>query len=283
MEFSVTPNSTMGAAISHVDVLTLQPNDIKQLLELVYEHKLVVVKHQKLDRQGYVTFSRLLGTPQVYPQANYHHPDFPEIFVSSNVPENGKKVGVSGTGRYWHTDCQFLGTPLPLTTLLPQICAGGRATEYIDMVAVYEALPHELRELVDGRDAIHEGKWRYKIQEEDIDRALIDILEEKGKLAPAVRHPAVITHPVTGKRALYISSGFTVALADLSSEESAAGLNALISFIEKPEHLYKHLWEEGDLLIWDNRVTVHRSSELAKGEKSVSYRIGVYDDKPFYR
>ncbi len=282
MHISRLSNNTMGVSINHVDMLALTSQDIAKLLNLVYEHKLVVVKQQAFSKQRYVNFSRMLGTPQIYPQANYHHPDHPEIFVSSNIPENGRKVGVSGTGGYWHTDCQFLSAPLPLTTLLPQVSAGGRATEYIDMVAIYEALPDSLRELITGRDAIHEGKWRYKIQEEDIDRSISELLAEKGQMAPAVRHPAVITHPVTGKKALYISSGFTVGLADMSAEDSAAALQALISFIEKPEHVYKHLWEEGDLLIWDNRTTLHRSSALAKGEKSESYRIGIYDNKEFY-
>ncbi|MGY2290364.1 TauD/TfdA dioxygenase family protein [Pseudomonas sp. SDO528_S397] len=282
MLISTLPNSMMGVAVSQVDVLALSAQDSAKLLELVYEHKLVVIKQQALSKHDYVNFSRQLGTPQIYPQANYHHPDYPEIFVSSNLPENGKKVGVSGTGRYWHTDCQFLSTPLPLTTLLPQISAGSRATEYIDMVAVYEALPDSLRELITGREAIHEGKWRYKIQEEDIDRSISELLAEKGQMAPAVKHPAVITHPVTGKKALYISSGFTVGIADMPAEQSTAALQALISFIEKPEHIYKHLWEEGDLLIWDNRTTLHQSSALAKGEKSVSYRIGVYDNQAFY-
>ncbi|NIE83205.1 MULTISPECIES: TauD/TfdA family dioxygenase [unclassified Burkholderia] len=283
MQIQHPAEQRIGAVVDDFNGVAPSAQDIQTLRELVYRHKLVILRGQHLDKQQYVDFTRALGRPQVYLQSNYHHPEFPEIFVSSNVPEDGKKVGVAGTGRYWHTDCQFLTDPLPLTTLLPQVLAKGiRATKYIDMVRVYEALPAHLRSLVDARDAIHEGKWRYKIQAEDIDRAVIDILEEKSRLAPPVRHPAVITHPVTGAKALYVSRGFTTGLEGMSHEEGRDALEQLFAFVEQPEHIHEHFWSHGDMLVWDNRTLIHQASETPKGESSVSYRIGVYDGLAFY-
>jgi taurine dioxygenase len=199
------------------------------------------------------------------------------------VPENGKKVGVAGTGQYWHTDYQFQPQPLPLTLVYPQVLpASKRETYYIDMSRVYERLPADLRAQVDGRQAVQEAKWRYKVTAEDIDRALVDILKWVEELAPAVTHPAVIVHPLTGQRSLYVSSGFTTAIAGLSHEENAALLDRLFDFIERPEHVHTHRWRDGDILFWDNRTLLHRASVTPKGEYSSSYRIGVYDDLPFY-
>ncbi|GAB1544104.1 hypothetical protein NUACC21_67800 [Scytonema sp. NUACC21] len=120
------------------------------------------------------------------------------------------------------------------------------------------------------------------MQECDIDRALIDILKEWEEKTPAVKHPAVITHPVTQEKILYMSQGFTTGIVGLKHEENQEILQALFSFIERPEHIHTHTWQEGDILLWDNRTLIHKASTVPKGEKSESYRIGIYDGLPFY-
>jgi taurine dioxygenase len=275
--------SSIGAEILDVDAKTITAEEAQEIKERVYKHKLVVFRNQNLSNVEYIQFARMFGTPQIYMQKNYHHPDHPEIFVSSNIPENGKKIGVAGTGRYWHTDYQFHSQPLPLTMLYPQVLPNGkRETYYIDMEDVYDALPADLRSYVDGQLAIHDAKWRYKITPEDTDRALIDIVEEVEKMVPPLTHPAVIQHPITGRNILYVSSGFTAGLAGLSHEENREVMKRLFAFIEKPEHVHVHPWCYGDILLWDNRSLLHKASDTPKGEPSCSYRIGIYDQVPFY-
>jgi taurine dioxygenase len=196
---------------------------------------------------------------------------------------DGKKIGVAGTGQYWHTDCAFQPEPLPLTMLYPQVLPNSiRETYYIDMQQVYRKLPADLRCYVEDQTALHEAKWRYKVQEWDIDRAMIDILNDFEKQAPPTTHPAVIVHPVHRKLALYISQGFTTKIAGLSYEDSRKILDRLFAFIEREEHIHTHSWKEGDILLWDNRTLLHKASVVPKGEPSVSYRIGIYDGLPFY-
>jgi taurine dioxygenase len=236
-----------------------------------------------MSSEQYIAFARRLGTPQIYFQDNYHHPGHPEIFVSSNVLENGKKVGVAGTGRYWHTDCAFQREPLSWTMLYPQILPQSvRETYYIDMCQVYQNLPAELKQQVDDARMLHEAKWRYKVQACDIDRAIIDILKDFEKKAPSVTHPAVIVHPVTYQRALYISEGFTTQVVGINPELSQQLLSALLAFVQRDEHIYTHTWQAGDILLWDNRVLLHKAGGCPEGESSVSHRIGVYDGLPFY-
>jgi len=273
----------LGAELTGLDVRNLSPETVSQLKQQLYEYRLIIIRDQKLSKQEYIEFATRLGRPQIYFQENYHHPEHPEIFVSSNVPENGRKVGVAGTGRYWHTDYQFFQEPLPFVMVYPQILPNAqRETYYIDMQRVYEELPGELRDYVENTRAIHDGKWRYKITPQDIDRALVDILDDVSKLVPLVMHPAVIQHPLTGKKSLYISSGFTTGLEGLSHEENTVVMAKLFEFIEREEHIHTHTWCYGDILLWENRALLHKAGDTPKGERSMSYRIGVYDDLPFY-
>ncbi|MDT4329820.1 TauD/TfdA dioxygenase family protein [Methylomonas sp. MS20] len=286
LEINEAKQGKIGAEIIGLDVNSLSENapELALIRQLIYKNKLVVLRGQELNAERYVAFTRKLGRPQVYFQPQYHHPDHPEVFVSSNVIEaDGKKLGVSGTGRYWHTDCAFEKHPLSFTSIYPLVFPkSARETSYIDMAAVYRKLPDELRSYVETATAVHEGKMRYKVQASDIDKSLAELLDRIHNEVPPVNHPAVIQHPVTGEKILYISSGFTTKLAGLSYEENERVMQALFDFAEKPEHIHTHYWEEGDLIIWDNRPLVHKASSIQPGEKSKSYRIGIYDDLPFY-
>lgn len=277
------PLEQIGIQILDLDVASVTPREIEEIKQLVYDYKLVIFREQKINDNQYLEFAQKIGTPQVYPQDNYHHPEHPEIFVSSNLLRDGKKFGVRGTGRYWHTDCAFLEEPLPLTMLYPQVLPESiRETYYIDMQQVYQKLPAHLKSYVDGKYLIHEGKWRYKVQEWDIDKAIIDILRDIEERFPAVRHPAVVTHPVSGAKILYASSGFTTGIEGLDYETNQKILPELFAFIERQEHIHTHVWQDGDLILWENRTLNHMASKVAPGEKSVSYRIGVDDGLPFY-
>lgn len=286
LEINEAKQGKIGAEIIGLDVNSLSENapELALIRQLIYKNKLVVLRGQELNAERYVAFTRKLGRPQVYFQPQYHHPDHSEVFVSSNVIEaDGKKLGVSGTGRYWHTDCAFEKHPLSFTSIYPLVFPkSARETSYIDMAAVYSKLPDELKSYVETATAVHEGKMRYKVQASDIDKSLAELLDRIHNEVPPVNHPAVIQHPVTGEKILYISSGFTTKLAGLSYEENERVMQALFDFAEKPEHIHTHYWEEGDLIIWDNRPLVHKASSIQPGEKSKSYRIGIYDDLPFY-
>lgn len=283
LQVTSSPHGSIGAILEGVHPATMSDEETASIRALIYEHKLVIVRDQVLSKAEYVAFARRLGRPQIYFQPNYHHPDFPEIFVSSNVEENGQKVGVAGTGRYWHTDYQFFKEPLPLTMQYPQVMPSLRETFYIDMERVLRELPPSLAQFVQGDTrAVHDGRWRYKVQPSDIDRSLAEIYQELGRQYPGVTHPLVITHPVTGVKSLYASSGFTVGIAGRGLDESGAILKELFAFIEQPEHVYTLQWRQGDIAIWDNRTLLHKAGASPKGEPNVSYRIGVYDDLPFY-
>ncbi|WP_062058124.1 TauD/TfdA dioxygenase family protein [Aquimarina longa] len=275
----------IGGMISEIDLTELRSNspELKEIRDAIYRNKLIVIRNQKFTTSQYVDFTRILGTPQIYFQNNYHHPDYPEVFVSSNVNKEGEKIGVAGTGHYWHTDCQFEKKPLSFTSITPIIIPPTlRETLYIDMCEVYKKLPEDLKTIVDNAVMIHGGNNRYKVTPNDIDKSIQQLIDEMNEMVPFVKHPAVIEHPVTGDKILYMSRGFTMKIEGLSYEENEKIMGKLFDFIEKEEHIHNHSWEMGDLIIWDNRYLLHKSSKLPVGEKSKSYRIGIYDDQPFY-
>jgi taurine dioxygenase len=283
MKISLPEKNSIGAEITNTSIMALTDSEIKQIKELLYLYKLIIFRGQDPSDQEYIEFSKKLGTPQIYVQAHYHHPEHPEIFVSSNELWNGKKFGVAGTGRYWHTDYSFMNEPLPLTMILPKrIPQGSRGTFYVDMQKIYEELPDDMRQAIEGRRAIHEGRYRYKIQATDIDRSILEILEQCEKEFPAVTHPCIIQHPITKAKILYVNEGFTTGIEGLPYETSRSLLKKLLAHITQEKNIYKHTWVAGDLLLWDNRSLIHHASSTPKGEYSTSYRIGVYDGLPFY-
>lgn len=279
-------NESLGANIYGVDV-NQTPSESPiwaEIRQAIYDYKLVVLKNQDLDEATYVAFAKKLGRPQIYFQPQYHHPQHPEIFVSSNVKElQGKHMGVSGTGRYWHTDCAFEQHPLSFTSLLPQVFPKDkRETYYMDMVKVLAELPSDLRAIVENATIQHEGQMRYKVQECDIDRSLRELLDQINAEVPPVQHPAIITHPVTQEQMLYMNSGFSTKILGLTYEENQEAMQRLFDFMEQPQFCHTHVWEEGDLIIWDNRFLNHKASTIPKGALSKTYRIGIYDNLPFY-
>ncbi len=272
----------IGLELRGLDPSALTPDRCAAIRALVYEHKLVVFRGLDLSDPEYIEFARALGEPQIYFQPNYHHPAHPEIFVSSNVPMDGRKVGVAGTGAYWHTDYQFFEEPLPMTLVTPKaIPSGSRGTHYIDMAAALDALPTDLATLARDARGIHEAKWRYKIQPCDIDKSITQILEEFGAETPTVSHPLVMRHPVIERDCLYASRGFTVGIEGHAIEQGRPLLERLFLSIENDTHVHVHPWTTGDILLWDNRQLIHQAVGGADGEPSVSYRIGVYDGQNF--
>lgn len=274
----------LGVEVTDLDIADATDEQVAEIRRLVYRHKLLVFRDQHMDEERYLSMARRFGRLQVYFQDHYHHPDHPEIFVSSNVPQDGQKVGVAGTGRFWHTDYAFFDEPLSTVFVYPQVIPerGTRETYFIDMEHTWRTMPRPLRDRLVDTHAFHEVTWYYKVQPWDIDRALIDLVREIRRESPGAVHPTVIQHPVTGAESLYVSEGFTTRILELSHDESRETLQELFAFIDQPDHIHTHTWERGDLLFWDNRGLIHRAADTEPDQPSTSYRVGVYDDQPFY-
>lgn len=279
----IVPRRSLGADVTDVDLRRLTAAQVAAIVAAVYEHKLLVFHGVDLPEAEYVAIARKFGVPQRYFQRHYHHPEWPEIFVSNNVPAGGTKLGVAGTGRMWHSDYQFFPEPLPLTFVMPVIVppGGARGTLFVDMVQALRDLPAHLAAALRGAHCFQDAVLYYKVQPFDVDRGIGELMEQFHREAPGAVHPAVIRHPVLDREALYVSSGFTQRIEGMPQERSRALLDEVFAFLEQETRVQTSPWQAGDLMLWDNRQLMHRSSGTLHGQASRSYRIGVYDGRPF--
>lgn len=278
-----TEKHEFGCHVLGADAKEVNPADIRKLKDLLYKNRLIVLKDQDLDEQEYCDFANRLGFPVPYLQTSYHHPDFPLIFVSSNLKQDGKQIGVARTGGYWHSDTSFEKEPKVITMLMPKVLPKNhpRSTRFIDMAAVYAALPQATKDRLAGAELLHSGRWRYKIRPEHAGMDIFEILQMIDAFAPPVRHPAVIEHPYTKEKVVYANRGFTLGIADRSLDESASLLKEIFDFAETDRFVREVRWSMGDIIIWDNRFLSHTSGRNSgPEEETMMYRITLRDDFP---
>ena len=173
-------------------------------------------------------------------------------------------------------------TGLDLRTIGPeQVQLLKEAVYHHQLLVLHDALLDEGDYVAMAR-CFQDAVLYYKVQPFDVDKGLGELMEEFHRVAPGASHPAIVEHPVHGRRALYMSSGFTQCVEGMTVESSRALLRELFAFVEAPERVHMVPWQLGDLFFWDNRQLIHRATGQLHGQPSRSYRIGVYDGLPFY-
>ncbi|MFF3851257.1 TauD/TfdA dioxygenase family protein [Streptomyces sp. NPDC002328] len=290
MKITDQPGSALGASVEDFDHTTASDADIATLKQTVYTKKIAVLKDQHLTPEEFLALGKRLGRPETYYEPMYQHPDVPEVFVSSNVPENGKQIGVPKTGKFWHADYQFMPDPFGITLIHPQVVPEkNRGTYFIDMGSAYAQLPAELKKEIEGTFCRHSVRKYFKIRPHDVYRPISEIIEEVETKTPAVVQPTTFTHPMTGETVLYISEGFTVGIEDadgnpLDDELLKRLFDATGQLDDAFEHGNIHLqsFEKGDLLVWDNRSLIHRARHTTTPEPTVSYRVTVHDERKLH-
>jgi taurine dioxygenase len=285
MEITPQAGAKFGVTVEGFDALTASDEQVEAIKQAVYTQKIVVLKNQKLAPEDFVTLGRRFGEPEVYYQPMYHHPEVKEIFVSSNVPQAGERVGVPQTGKFWHSDYSFMPRPFSLTFIYPQVVPKkNRGTYFIDMGRAYANLPEQLKESVAGTKARHSARRYFKIRPTDVFRPISEVLAEIEAESPDVFHPTVVTHPVTGEEILYVSEALAHELLDTDGTPlDDAVLQELFEATGQRDMTFTHenihlqTFEEGDLLIWDNRSLIHRALHTSTPEPAVSFRVTVMD------
>ncbi|MFI9831063.1 TauD/TfdA dioxygenase family protein [Streptomyces sp. NPDC051913] len=290
MQITDQPGAALGAIVEGFDHTTACDADIQALKQTVYTKKIAVLKGQDLTPEQFLALCRRLGRPETYYEPMYKHPEIPEIFVSSNVPENGKQIGVPKTGKFWHADYQFMPDPFGITLIHPQVVPEkNRGTYFIDMGRAYEKLPSDLKKEIAGTRCRHSVRKYFKIRPRDVYRPISEIIEEVETKTPPVLQPTTFTHPMTGETVLYISEGFTVGIENADGEPLDEELlkrlfEATGQLDDTFEHEGIHLqsFEKGDLLVWDNRSLIHRARHTTTPEPTVSHRVTVHDERKLY-
>ena len=249
----------IGAYVDGVSLAEIDDVTFARIRDLLHERGVVTVRGQQLSQADQVGFARRFGALQRIFIKEAASQEFPELFVVSNIIENGRPIGSTDAGKFWHTDGAYLKKPHSASMLyaIEVPTKDGVAlgdTFFAGMAAAYDALPPAMRQRLDGLRAVHSLHYRYGSKGGAADMA------QRALEFPPVSHPLVIAHPATGRRHLYLSEGYTTHIEGLPKEESDALLAELCEHVVKPEFLYRHSWSPGDLVIWDNLATLHRAT-----------------------
>ncbi len=222
---------------------------------------MIVFRDQHLTDEQQLAFSRRFGELEIHVAKQYLKPDSPELLIVSNVIEADRPIGMQDAGQYWHTDLSYMAVPSRCSLLyaLEVPVQDGVAlgeTLFVSTTYAYDTLPAALQARLQGVRALHRYGDRYqKMSQTTGGRTALSA--EALKQIPDVVHPVIRTHPVTGRKCLYVNEGFTVALEGLPAAESATLLPELYQHIVRPTSIYRHNWRVGDLLMWDNCATQH--------------------------
>jgi taurine dioxygenase len=252
--------SAAGAEAVGIDLnRSVDDSTFARLHDAFLANLVLVIRDQNLTPESQVAFSRRFGPLEKHVLEGFALPDNPDIFVVSNKKEGGKPKGAIYAGQYWHTDLSYVKVP-SLGSLLHarEVPSIGGDTMFANMYLAYETLSPKLREILEGLSAVHDYSQAYeKFFSKRPDRPPLTP-EQKAKVPP-VEHPCVRTHPETGRKVLFVNPGFTRRFVGMSDEESQPLLEFLFAHATRPEFVYRHRWRVGDLVIWDNRCTMHNA------------------------
>ena len=267
---------TVGAEISGVSLARLDDAAFTQIERAWNQHGALLFRDQHITDDHLLEFSRRFGEldpPPVQEHGRQSPEGYPDIYVVSNVLDaKGAPIGALGAGEaVWHTDMSYLTTPPDASMLYSlEVPPTGGNTWVLSMQAAWATLPDTLKAKVRGRRIKHDGTYNSG----GYLRKGVTPSDDPHK-APGAWHPAVLSHPVTGAPSLYLGRRRNSYVEGLAPAESDALLDALWAHIEREDLRYEHIWRVGDLLLWDNRSTMHRRDPFDNATRRVMHRTQI--------
>lgn len=271
-------SDALGAEVSGVDLAQpLAPAVFAGIRAAWLEHLVLRFRGQKLSDPQLLAFSRNFGEldpPGPNPYGRPFLPDHPEMNVISNIKAQGVPVGGLGDGEaIWHADMTYVEKP-PMAAVLYalEVPPTGGDTYWANMVLAYEALPEDLKQCVEGREANHDATYNSA----GLMRKGYEEVRDP-RQAPGARHSLVRTHPETGRRSLFLGRRRNSYVVGLELAESERLLDALWAHATQPAFTFRQQWRVGDVLIWDNRCTLHRRDAFDPAARRLMHRTQIKD------
>jgi alpha-ketoglutarate-dependent taurine dioxygenase len=284
MSISVTAlHPALGAAIRGVDLRRPMDTETFQAVHDAWmRHLVVVFPDQPITDEEHVAFTRFFGEPEIFHQTIIRSRAVKEIFRVSNVDDDNNLLPPShptvqqvSLAQLWHTDSSYRTMPCVGSLLHGvEISRTGGETQFINMYMVYDELPDPLRKQIEGRRARHDFGNLHRL------RDLKPLTEAEKAAMPPAWQPLVRRHPVTGRKSLYISPIYNDAVEGLDDTEAHRLIDDLTEFAAQPHFMYKHTWSPDDVLMWDNRCTVHAVTPHDPAERRVMHRTTIMGDQP---
>ncbi|HEY1798889.1 MAG TPA: TauD/TfdA family dioxygenase [Stellaceae bacterium] len=281
-EVRVRPTgAALAADIEGVDLAGAVTPETMAAVEKAWADNLVLrFRDQRLSDDDLMRFSRHFGELDWAPVASSSdaHEGRSYIMVVSNVVENGEAIGQLGAYEaVWHTDMSYIAEP-PRASLLYslEVPESGGDTGFSNMYRALETLPADLRQAIKGRVCRHDAS---RNAAGELRRGHVDAPDPSQTVG--ADHPIERTHPVTGRQALYLGRRRNAYIPGMSLADSEALLEALWAHASNPELAWYQQWQVGDLIMWDNRCTMHRRDAFDPEARRVMHRTQVKGDKPY--
>ena len=260
---------TIGAEVLGVDLGALDDETFELIRGALTEHQVLFFRDQDITVEAQKAFGARFGELDVHPN-DPGLPGHPEVMVI-HADEKSKRVA----GEMWHSDVSCAEVP-PMGSILRMFVVpeSGGDTLFASMYAAHDALSPRMKSFLEGLTAVHEGAPYYQSVNRIIGR------DDAGKVYPVARHPVIRTHPVSGRKCLYVNSMFTTAVAELPVAESDAVLAFLFGHVQNPQFQCRFRWEKDSIAFWDNRCTQHYAVwDYFPGVRS-GYRVTVRGERP---
>ena len=277
MTLNITPISTaLGAIVGGIDLSQPLGNAEQQAIEhALLEHQVLFFRAQPLTPQQQAGFAARFGDLHI-------HPIFPNVAEQPEILVLDTAVTDVADNAIWHTDVTFLPTPaLGSVLAAKQLPAYGGDTLWASGFAAFETLSKPMQRLLDGLTATHDFTRSFPLERFGTTPADLQRWEDTRRQYPPLSHPVVRTHPVSGRKALFVNEGFTSRINELTASESNALLSYLFAHATRPEFTIRWRWQENDVAFWDNRVTQHYAVDDYRPQRRVMHRATILGDAPY--
>ncbi len=267
-----------GAEIAGVDAAHAGPEILAGVVEAFHRHGAILLRDQSMTPEDLLRFVGLFGEPEGHTLRQYTLPGHPQIYVLSNRVEDGRPIGAHNDGVGWHTDYSYREQPVMCTMLYAvEVPPEGSDTLIADGCAAYQALPPGRRAQLDGL-ALHHS---YRHFMETREHGRLTLSEQQKRDNPDVVHPLIRTHPADGRRALWVSTGTVTEIIGQEDPSDLGLLDELVAFLTQERFVHRHRWRVGDILMWDNRCTLHTGT-LFDDTRYIRtmHRLWVKGDRP---
>jgi len=273
-EIGVRPlSASIGAEIVGLDLSQPMSDALfAKVLDTWHQNLVILFRDQQLREDDQVRFGALFGPPAVSHTKRFTTAN-PAVMLISNIRENGQMIGALPDGEmHFHSDQCHQERPAMASMLYAlEVPSKGGNTLFANAYKAYETLPGSTKKKIEGRKALN----AYDYQAAATHRGTR--LREG---IPSCWHPAVRTHPATGKKALYVNRLMTIAIEGMPEEESDRLLGTLFDHQEQPQFVYEHVWRPHDLLLWDNRCALHARTDFSAAERRLLRRLTILGEKP---
>jgi taurine dioxygenase len=268
-----------GAEILGLDLARASAAERAAVVDAFQRHGAILLRGQKMSPDDLMAFISAFGEPEGHTLKEFTLPGYPKIYILSNRTRDGVPIGAHNDGVGWHTDYSYKAEPVMSTMLYAvEVPLEGSDTLLADGCAAWNALPPE-RQATLAKLKLHHSYQHFMSTRQYGARELPEDIRRDN---PDVVHPLVRTHPADGRKALWPSTGTVTEVIGMPGPEGLALIDELVEFMTQDRFVYRHKWKVGDLLMWDNRCTLHTGTLYDDSKYfRTMHRLWVKGDRPY--